>query len=228
VPPEGYNRRSRELCRRYDILYIADEVVTGFGRLGHMFASQDVFGIEPDLLVCAKGLTSGYQPLGACIFSDEIYEVISAPDPDGWFTNGFTYSGHPVACAAGLANIALMEREDICGHVRRVGPLLEQRLQALRDLPIVGDVRGSHFMMCVENVADPATGEPFPEEVNIGKRISDHCERLGLIVRPIGALNIISPPLILGEAEIEALAAILRRGIEATMADLAAEGLWRG
>ena len=227
VPPEGYNRRSRELCRRYDILYIADEVVTGFGRLGHMFASQDVFGIEPDLLVCAKGLTSGYQPLGACIFSDEIYEVISAPDPDGWFTNGFTYSGHPVACAAGLANIALMEREDICGHVRRVGPLLEQRLQALRDLPIVGDVRGSHFMMCVENVADPATGEPFPEEVNIGKRISDHCERLGLIVRPIGALNIISPPLILGEAEIEALAAILRQGIEATMADLAAEGLWR-
>ncbi|HEY8015999.1 MAG TPA: aminotransferase [Dongiaceae bacterium] len=227
VPPEGYNRRSRELCRRYDILYIADEVVTGFGRLGHMFASRDVFGIEPDLLVCAKGLTSGYQPLGACIFSDEIYEVISAPDPDGWFTNGFTYSGHPVACAAGLANIALMEREDICGHVRRVGPLLEQRLQALRDLPIVGDVRGSHFMMCVENVADPATGEPFPEEVNIGKRISDHCERLGLIVRPIGALNIISPPLILGEAEIEALAAILRRGIEATMADLAAEGLWR-
>ena len=227
VPPEGYNRRSRELCRRYDILYIADEVVTGFGRLGHMFASHDVFGIEPDLLVCAKGLTSGYQPLGACIFSDEIYEVISAPDPDGWFTNGFTYSGHPVACAAGLANIALMEREDICGHVRRVGPLLEQRLQALRDLPIVGDVRGSHFMMCVENVADPATGEPFPEEVNIGKRISDHCERLGLIVRPIGALNIISPPLILGEAEIEALAAILRRGIEATMGDLAAEGLWR-
>ena len=227
LPPEGYNRRTRELCRRYDILYLADEVVTGFGRLGHMFASQDVFGIEPDLLVCAKGLTSGYQPLGACIFSDEIYEVISAPDPDGWFTNGFTYSGHPVACAAGLATIDLMEREDICGHVRRVGPLLEQRLQGLRDLPIVGDVRGSHFMMCVENVADPATGEPFPEEVNIGKRISDHCERLGLIVRPIGALNIISPPLILGEAEIEALAAILRQGIEATMADLAAEGLWR-
>jgi putrescine---pyruvate transaminase len=227
VPPEGYNRRSRELCRRYDILYVADEVVTGFGRLGHMFASKDVFGIEPDILVCAKGLTSGYQPLGACIFSDEIYEVISAADPEGWFTNGFTYSGHPVACAAGLANIALMEREDICGHVRRVGPLLERRLQALRDLPIVGDVRGSHFMMCVENVADPSTGEPFPEEINIGKRISDHCERLGLIVRPIGALNIISPPLILGEAEIEALAAILRWGIEATMADLAAEGLWR-
>jgi putrescine---pyruvate transaminase len=153
--------------------------------------------------------------------------VISAADPEGWFTNGFTYSGHPVACAAGLANIALMEREDICGHVRRMGPLLERRLQALRDLPIVGDVRGSHFMMCVETVADPSTGEPFPEEVNIGKRISDHCERLGLIVRPIGALNIISPPLILGEAEIEALAAILRWGIEATMADLAAEGLWR-
>jgi putrescine---pyruvate transaminase len=228
VPPQGYHRRTRELCRHYDVLYLSDEVVTGFGRLGHMFASQDVFGIEPDLLVCAKGLTSGYQPLGACIFSDQIYEVISAPDPDNWFTNGFTYSGHPVACAAGLANIALMEREGICGHVRRLGPRLEAKLQGLRDLPIVGDVRGSHFMMCVENVADPATGEPFAEEVNIGKRISDHCEKLGLIVRPIGALNIISPPLILGEGEIDELALILRRGIEATMRDLASEGIWNG
>ncbi len=227
VPPEGYNRRSRELCRRYEVLYVADEVVTGFGRLGHMFASREVFGIEPDILVCAKGLTSGYQPLGACIYSDAIHEVISAPDPEAWFTNGFTYSGHPVACAAGLATIAVMERDDICGHVRRLGPLLEAKLQALRDLPIVGDVRGSHFMMCVENVADAATGEPFPDSVDIGKRIADHCERLGLIVRPIGPLNIISPPLILGEAEIESLAAILRRGIEATMRDLRAEGIWR-
>ena len=227
VPPAGYHRRTRELCRQYDVLYLSDEVVTGFGRLGHIFASQDVFGIEPDILVTAKGLTSGYQPLGACIFSDEIYEVISAPDPDGWFTNGFTYSGHPVACAAALANIALIEREDICGHVRRVGPLLEAKVQALRDLPIVGDVRGSHFMMCVENVADPATGEPFAEAVNIGKRIADHCERLGLIVRPISPLNIISPPLILTEAEIEELAALLRQGIEASMRDLEAEGIWR-
>ena len=225
---EKDHRRTRELCRKYDVLYISDEVVTGFGRLGHFFASKDVFGIEPDMIASAKGLTSGYQPLGALIFSDRIYEGIAAPDPDGWFTNGYTYSGHPVACAAALATIAVMEREDICAHVRKVGPYLEKKLNELRDLPIVGDVRGSHFMMCVENVVDPETREHFPEEVNIGKRISDHCERLGLILRPIGALNIISPPLVLTETQIDELAGILRRGIEATIRDLRAEGLMKG
>ena len=130
-----------------------------------------------------------------------------------------------MACAAALANIALMEREDICGHVRELGPYLEAKLDGLRDLAIVGDVRGHRFMMCVENVADQATGEPFPEEVNIGRRISRHCERLGLIVRPIGPLNVISPPLILTAAQIDELAGLLRQGIEATMADLRTEGL---
>jgi putrescine aminotransferase len=225
VPPEGYHRKTLEVCRRHDVIYISDEVVTGFGRLGHMFASKDVFGIEPDILVCAKGLTSGYQPLGACIFSDAIYETISAADPDGWFTNGYTYSGHPIACAAALANIALMEREDICGHVRKVGPYLEAKLNELRDLPIVGDVRGKHFMMCVENVADPKTGALFPDEIDIGRRISNHCEARGLIVRPIGALNIISPPLTLTKEQVDELTAILRQSIEAAMTDLRREGL---
>ncbi|MDY0881682.1 aminotransferase [Dongia soli] len=227
VPPKGYHQKTRELCRKLDVIYVSDEVVTGFGRLGHFFASKDVFGIEPDIIICAKGLTSGYQPLGACIYSDAIHEVISAPDPDGWFTNGYTYSGHPIACAAGLANIELMEREDLCGHVREVGPYLMQQLNTLRDLPIVGDVRGHHFMMCVENVADPATKELFPDEVNIGKRIADHCERLGLIVRPIGALNIISPPLVLTRAQVDELVGILRQSIEATMKDLKAEGFMK-
>jgi adenosylmethionine-8-amino-7-oxononanoate aminotransferase len=225
VPPKGYHARTLEVCRRHDVLYISDEVVTAFGRLGHFFASKDVFGIEPDMIVTAKGLTSGYQPLGACIFSDRIYDVMSAPDPDGWFTNGYTYSGHPVACAAALANIALMERDDICGHVRKVGPYLEKKLKELMDLPIVGQVRGSHFMMCVENVADKKTHAHLPDEVNIGKRISDHCERLGLIVRPIGALNVISPPLTLTEAQIDELVGILREGILAAMADLKKEGV---
>jgi adenosylmethionine-8-amino-7-oxononanoate aminotransferase len=207
------------------VLYISDEVVTAFGRLGHFFASEDVFGIVPDMIVTAKGLTSGYQPLGACIFSDRIYDAMSQADPDGWFTNGFTYSGHPVACAAGLANIAIMERENICGHVQKVGPYFEKKLNELLDLPIVGQVRGKHFMMCVENVMNKATREHFPDEINIGKRISDHCERLGLIVRPLGALNIISPPLTLTEAQVDELVGILRKGIEATMQDLKKEGL---
>ncbi|HVI87368.1 MAG TPA: aminotransferase class III-fold pyridoxal phosphate-dependent enzyme, partial [Dongiaceae bacterium] len=184
----------------------------------------DVFGIVPDMIVCAKGLTSGYQPLGACIYSDKIHEVISSADPDGWFTNGYTYSGHPIACAAALANIEVMERDDLCGHVRAVGPYLRERLESLKDLPIVGDVRGHQFMMCVENVADPATKALFPDEVNIGKRIADHAERFGLIVRPIGALNIISPPLVLTRGQVDELVGILRQSIEATMKDLKAEG----
>jgi adenosylmethionine-8-amino-7-oxononanoate aminotransferase len=228
VPPAGYHKRSLELCRRHDILYISDEVVTAFGRLGHFFASEAVFDIVPDMIVTAKGLTSGYQPLGAVIFSDRVYEAMSAADPDGWFTNGYTYSGHPVACAAALANIALMEREDLNGHVQKMGPYLGERLRSLLDLPIVGEVRGRQFMMCVENVMNKETREHFPDEVNIGKRISDHCERLGLIVRPLGALNVISPPLTLSKEEIDELVSLLRQGIEATLADLKAEGHYKG
>ena len=228
VPPKGYHKRSLDLCRKNDILYISDEVVTAFGRLGHFFASEDVFGIVPDMIVTAKGLTSGYQPLGACIFSDRIYEAMSTADPDGWFTNGYTYSGHPVACAAALANIALMEREDLPGHVREMGPYLGAQLRTLLELPIVGEVRGRQFMMCVENVMNKETREHFPDEVNIGKRISDHCERLGLIVRPLGALNVISPPLTLSKEEVDELVSLLRQGIEATLADLKAEGHYKG
>ncbi|MGH6928436.1 MAG: aminotransferase, partial [Dongiaceae bacterium] len=168
VPPPGYHRRTAEICRRYDVLYISDEVVTAFGRLGHFFASKAVFDVEPDIIVTAKGISSGYVPLGAAIFSDAIYDAISVPDPDAWFTHGFTYSGHPVACAAGLKTIEIIEKRDICGHVRKVGPTLEQRLHALKDLPLVGDVRGSHFMMCTEYVDNKRTRALLPDGVNIG------------------------------------------------------------
>jgi putrescine aminotransferase len=224
VPPPGYHRRTAEVCRRYDVLYISDEVVTAFGRLGHFFASKAAFDLEPDIIVTAKGISSGYVPLGAAIFSDAIHDVISAPDPDAWFTHGFTYSGHPVACAAGLKNIEIIERDRICEHVREVGPYFEQELAKLRALPLVGDVRGSHFMLCVENVADRETGETLPDEVNVGKRISNHCEARGLIVRPIGHLNVMSPPLIMTRPQIDELIAILRESIGVTADELTREG----
>ena len=224
VPPPGYHRRTAELCRRYDVLYIADEVVTAFGRLGHFFASKAVFDSQPDIIVTAKGISSGYIPLGATIFSDAIHDVISAPDPDAWFTHGFTYSGHPVACAAGLKNIEIIEREKICEHVREVGPYFKQELAKLKALPLVGDVRGSHFMLCVESVADRETREPLSDEVNVGKRISNHCEARGLIVRPIGHLNVMSPPLIMTKAQIDELIAILRESIMLTVDELTREG----
>ncbi|MFQ5984527.1 MAG: aminotransferase [Alphaproteobacteria bacterium] len=229
VPPPGYHERTREVCAKCDVFYISDEVVTGFGRLGHFFASEPVFDIVPDLITCAKGITSGYLPLGATIFSDEIYDVISVPQAQaGLFTHGFTYSGHPVSCAAALANIEIMERDDVLGHVRRVGPYFEERLKTLLDLPLVGDVRGSHFMMCVENVANKETKELLPLEVKIGNRIARQAQKRGLIVRPLGHLNVLSPPLILTREQIDEIVAILRASIEAAQDDLARERLWRG
>ena len=226
VPPPGYHRRTQEVCRRYGVLYVSDEVVTAFGRLGHMFASEPMFDLSPDVIISAKGLTSGYVPLSASLFSDQIYEVISRPEsgPE-WFNHGFTYSGHPVCCAAALKNIEIIERDRICEHVQEVGPYFEKRLAQLESVPLVGDVRGSHFMLCVENVANKQTKELLPEEVDVGKRISDHCEKRGLIVRPIGHLNVISPPLTLTRDEIDELVEILKASIEATADDLVREGV---
>jgi adenosylmethionine-8-amino-7-oxononanoate aminotransferase len=229
VPPPGYHRRTQEVCRRHEILYVSDEVVTAFGRLGHMFSSEALFDLEPDVIVCAKGLTSGYLPLGASLYSDEVYEVLQAPDEDAeYYSHGFTYSGHPVCCAAALKVIEIMERDRICEHVQELGPYFEERLAGLKDLPLVGDVRGSHYMLCVENVADKETKELLPEEVDIGKRIADHCEMLGMIVRPVDHLNIISPPLTLTREQIDELVGILEQGIKATADDLVREGLWKG
>ncbi|MDH3531691.1 MAG: aminotransferase [Gammaproteobacteria bacterium] len=223
VPPEGYNRRTWELCQKYDIVYVADEVVTGFGRLGHWFVSKDMFDVQPDIICCAKGLTSAYLPLGAMIFSDRMYQVLSN-DPDRWFTGGYTYSGHPVCCAAALKNIEILEREKIFDNVKEVGAYFEEQLHTLLDLPIVGDIRGRLFMMCVVNVMNKKTKEFFPPEVNIGKRISSHAEEQGVIVRPAADLNIMSPALTMSKKDVDYILPRLRKAIELTMADLKAEG----
>jgi adenosylmethionine-8-amino-7-oxononanoate aminotransferase len=225
MPPPNYLPRMRELCTRHGILFIADEIVTAFGRLGHMFASKDVFGIQPDMILCAKGLTSGYIPLSAVLYTDQIHDVISAPDPDVWFTHGYTYSGHPVACAVGLRNIEIIEREDLCGNAARVGDYLEKRLAALSDLPIVGDVRGHRLMMCVEYVRDKKTREKLPDSVNISRRISADCEAQGLLVRPIGHLDVLSPPLTMTVKDVDFIVDALRHSIEKATSELKAEGI---
>ncbi len=228
MAPPGYHARMHRICRKYEVLYIADEVVTAFGRLGHFFASEDVFGMIPDIITSAKGLSSAYAPLSVTILSDRFYDVISVPQADGaMLTHGFTYSGHPVCCAAALKNIEIMEREDLCGHVRTVGPYLEQQLATLSDLDIVGDVRGSHFMMCVENVANKATKELFPAEIQIGSRIADAAQKRGVLVRPIAHLNVLSPPLILSRGQIDTLVSVLRASIVEVMDDLVREGVWK-
>jgi adenosylmethionine-8-amino-7-oxononanoate aminotransferase len=223
-PPVGYFPRMREVVAKHGILFIADEVVTGFGRIGHWFASYDEFGVEPDILVAAKGLTSGYLPLGATIYSDRIHEVISAPDPQAWFTHGFTYSGHPVCCAAALKNIEIIADEDLLGNARAVGDYFETRLRELASLPLVGDVRGRRFMMCVEYVADKATRAQLPDAANISRRIAQRCEAKGLLVRPLGHLDIMSPPLIMTREQCNDLVDTLRDAITEVTHELRREG----
>jgi adenosylmethionine-8-amino-7-oxononanoate aminotransferase len=228
VPPPGYHKRCLEVCRKHDMLYISDEVVTAFGRLGHMFASETVFGIVPDIITCAKGLTSGYLPLGAALISDRVLERVSGPEAKGAvFSNGFTYSGHPVACAAALKNIEIMERENLLAHVREVGPYFQERLGELKEIPIVGDVRGEGLMACVECVISQESQDPLLLDYEIGSRIDKHCQRLGLIVRPLINMCVMSPPLVITKPQIDDLLGILRQGIELAMAEVEAEGLWQ-
>ena len=229
VPPPGYHARTKAVCEKYEVLYISDEVVTGFGRLGHFFASEPVFGFTPDIITSAKGLTSGYIPHSATLFSDALYEVISVPQEEGaLFTHGFTYAGHPVSCAAALKNIEIIEREDLCGHVREVGPYFEARLNELLSLPLIGDVRGKQFMMCVEAVKNKETREVFEADAKIGARITRHCQSRGLLVRPLGHMNVLSPPLTLTREQIDTLVDILRESIIATQNDLVRENVWGG
>ena len=223
VPPTGYHPRAANVCASNDIMMVSDEVVTSFARLGKMFASKDIFGIQPDVICTAKGLSSGYQPISATIISDAIYEVVAAKNNK--FLHGMTYSGHPACCAAALANIKLMETEHLCEHVSNVGPIFESSLKSLLDLPIVGDVRGSHFMVGLEFVADQHTKVPFEKEVLIGSRVASLAQQKGLIVRPLGHMIVLSPPLILTTSEVEFVAGVLRESIEQVIADLKREKL---
>ncbi len=229
VPPKGYHKQCLEVCRRHDVLYISDEVVTGFGRLGHWFASLDVFDIEPDLITCAKGLTSGYIPMGACLISDRIFSEISGENSqDSSFSNGYTYSGHPVAAAAALKNLEIIENEELLEHVQQVTPHFQTRLQELRKLPLVGDTRGVGLIGCVEGrIVDPDNPEALEIDLEMGARIDRHCQEMGLIVRPLMNMCVFSPPLIITLEQIDEMFDILEQGIIKATEDLRREGFWK-
>jgi putrescine aminotransferase len=220
VPPADYLQRIRSICAEHEIVYVSDEVVTGFGRLGEWFASESVFGIVPDMITSAKGLTSGYLPLGATIISDRIYDVIAEQGHGRYFAVGYTYSGHPVSCAAALKNIEILEREHLLDHVKDVGPYFIEQLRTLTDLPMVGDVRGSHLMACVEFVADRATKRHYPDELDVGKLVANACEPRGLIVRPMVHLNVMSPPLVIDRDDVDHIVRTLRDAIVEVRASL--------
>ncbi|WP_397541915.1 aminotransferase [Roseovarius salis] len=220
IPPEGYHRRTLELCRKHDILYISDEVVTGFGRLGHWFASEEVFGIEPDMITCAKGITSGYLPLGACIISDRVMDRMTGADHDVLFPNGYTYSAHPVCCAAALKNIEIMEQENLLDHVQEVTPHFLERLTALESSPIIGDARGMGLLGCLEGLTD-GRDTPLSVQRTLGERLDAACEARGLIVRPLINMCVFSPPLTISRDEIDRMFDILEDAIKEVAADFA-------
>ncbi len=227
VPPDGYLRRVREICRDNDILYVSDEVVTGFGRLGHVFASEPVFGLDPDMITFAKGVTSGYFPLGGVMVSERLLEELRRSNhPDAMFGHGLTYTSHPIGCAVALKNLDLLE-EGILDHARAVTPYFQQQLKTLEELPLVGEVRGVGLMACVDCVADRESNDPLQLDKDVGKRIDAHCHELGLLVRPLINMCVMSPPLIITRAEIDSMVSILREGISRTMDDLTREGVWR-
>lgn len=206
VPPEGYHRRCLEICRRHDVLYISDEVVTAFGRLGEFFASESVFGIVPDIITSAKGITSGYVPLGAVLISDRLMTELTADDrSEVLFSNGFTYSAHPVSCAAALKNIEIMEREEIFAHVRAITPHFQARLQELRRHDIVGDARGMGLLGCVEGAApsDSSKEKRLAVDKEFGYRLDAKCEERGLLLRPLINMCVFSPPLIITLDEVD-------------------------
>lgn len=228
VPPENYLPRMAKLCRDNDILYISDEVVTAFGRLGSIFASRDVFGVQPDMITFAKGVTSGYFPLGGVMVSASLLETIRSSDhKDATFSHGLTYSSHPIGCAVALKNLELLE-SGILEHVRDLSGYFQNSLKRLERHELVGEVRGKGLMACVECVADRESKNPLSLDVAVGKRIDRHAQDLGLLVRPVINMCVMSPPLTIDRSQIDRMSDILDKAIRLTMDDLTREGLWTG
>jgi putrescine aminotransferase len=222
VPPPSYFPRLRQICDRYDVLLIADEVITGFGRTGRWFALAH-WGVEPDLVSFAKGVTSGYLPLGGVLISKRIHEAIETAPADRKFMHAATYSGHPVCCAVGLRNIEIIESEGLVERAAVMGRRLLAGLESLRDLPVVGDVRGLGMMCGIELVADRATKAPA---IGLGARIVREAFARGLLPRnragsadpPIGDTICLAPPLMTPEETIDRIPEILRQAIVAATA----------
>jgi 4-aminobutyrate--pyruvate transaminase len=200
-----------EVLRKHDILLILDEVICGFGRTGTMFGMQQ-YGVTPDIVSFAKGVTSGYIPLGGVGVSDEIFETLSTPDR--MFMHGFTYSGHPVACAVALPNLDIIEREKLPENAGRAGSyLLGQLHDRLDDHPNVGNIRGKGLMLFVEVVADKATKAKFDASANLSPRLTKATREHGIIVRPVNDGVAIAPPLTIQEPELDQIATAIADSI---------------
>ncbi|WP_417457586.1 aspartate aminotransferase family protein [Kordiimonas sp.] len=217
-PPATYWPEIQRICKKYDVLLVTDEVICGFGRLGHWFGSQ-AYGIEPDLMPMAKGLSSGYLPIAAVAYSARIQKGLQK---GGLFSHGYTYSGHPVACAVALANIKLIKDEKLIERVHdETAPYFRKRLnEAVAGHKLVGEVRGAGLLAGVQLVKDKKTGELFDAAENVAVRCRDHCLERGLIMRAVGQSMVASPPLIITKAEIDNMIDILIASLDQTAKDM--------
>ena len=226
VPPATYFPEIQKVLSKHDVLMIADEVICGFGRLGTWFGAERL-DIKPDMMTFAKGVTSGYQPLSGCILANRVWEeMLANMAPGQVFGHGFTYSAHPIAAAAGLANLDIMEREDLIGNADRVGAYFQKKLASeIAPHPLVGEVRGSGLIAGIELSADKKTKRPFAPTVGAARIANNHCFRNGLLSRPLLNSDILgfSPPLIITEPEVDELVRRLRVSLDGALAELPAD-----
>ncbi|MFU1519224.1 aspartate aminotransferase family protein [Vreelandella alkaliphila] len=219
IPPDSYWPAVKEVLAKYDILLIADEVICGFGRLGEWFGSTH-YGLKPDLMPIAKGLSSGYLPIGAVLVGDRVADTLI--EDGGEFFHGFTYSGHPVCAAVALKNLELLESERVVEKVRdELGPYLAKRWQELAEHPLVGEARSLGLIGALELVADKSTGERFDKSLSAGNLCRDLCFEHGLVMRSVGDTMVMSPPLIITRDEIDELVSKARLALDKTAEKLA-------
>ena len=214
VWPKGVLKEMERLCRKYDILLIADEVATGFGRTGTMFACEQE-GVRPDLLCVAKGLTGGYLPLAATLTTERIYQgFLFDYTEQKTFFHGHTYTGNPLACRAALANLQIFEKDRTLEKLQPKINLLSERLKMFYNLPFVGDIRQKGFMVGIELVRDKLSKEAFPWQQQIGIKVCREARSHGVMLRPLGNVIVLMPPLVITADELENLLNITFRAIE--------------
>lgn len=215
IPPETYWPEIQRICDKYGILLISDEVICGFGRTGKWFGA-DYFGVKPDFMPIAKGLSSGYLPIGGVMISDRVAEVLKRDG--GELAHGYTYSGHPAAAAVALKNLQIIQDEKLVERVEQdIGPYLQKRWRELTDHPLVGEVRGLGLIGALELVKDKASRERYPGNGKVGGLCRDACTANGLVMRATGDTMLISPPLVITHEQVDELIEKARKALDDTL-----------
>ena len=225
LPPATYFEKIQSVLKKYDVLLIADEVICGFGRTGNMWGTT-TFGLKPDMISCAKALSSGYLPIGAVMISSNIYDALAKQSEKiGIFSHGFTYSGHPVTSAVALETLKIYDETGILAHVRGVAPRMQNGLRRFADHPLVGEVRGIGLIGAVELVADKASKKPFDPAAGVGAFLAKRAHHHGLIIRALGETIAFCPPLIINESEIDSMLERFSCALDDTTAMVRERGL---